>query len=55
MSSDQSLEFHIPSEYVYDGMVMQGELYPKEGLDRIKLLDLFPEDVLITSYCKTGE
>ena len=54
MSAEGRFEFHIPTEFVYDGMVMQAEVNPKHILDRVKELDFTPEDVLLASYCKTG-
>ncbi len=54
MADKEPFQFHIPAEYVYDGMVMQAEVYPKEILDRVKKLDFAPDDVLLASYCKSG-
>ncbi len=54
MADEEPFEFHIPAEYVYDGMVMQEEINPKELLDRVKELDFTAEDVLLASHCKSG-
>ncbi len=54
MSTEKCFEFHIPTEFVYDGMVMRAEVNPKHILDRVKELNFTSEDVLLASYCKTG-
>ncbi len=46
--------FAIPHQFVYDGMVLQDNFFPKEVLDRIKTLELFPGDVLLSSALKNG-
>ncbi len=47
--------FTIPAQYLYDGVVMQGNLFPREVLDRIKTMELAPTDVLLASGLKSGQ
>ncbi len=55
MANSASDVLAIPYQYIYDGMVIQGNFFPKETLDRIKTLELYPSDVLLPSIAKTGK
>ncbi len=43
----------IPGEHVYDGMVMGGH-FPAEVLDRVKTFEWRDDDVIVSSYPKSG-
>ncbi len=56
MEESEEFEYTIPSQYIYEGIVMQGELFPREGVERARSQDfLAPNDVLVSSSMKTGK
>ncbi len=55
MADDKDFEFQLPNEYVYDGLIMTRDLYTEDVLDRIKVFDFAPGDVLLSTYTKSGE
>lgn len=55
MADDKNFEFHLPNEYMYDGLVLTRDYYSEDILDGIKLFDFSPDDVLLSAYAKTGE
>ncbi len=55
MADDKKFEFHMPNEYVYDGLVLTRDVYTEDVLDRIKVFDFSPGDVLLSTYAKAGE
>ncbi len=55
MADDKKFEFHIRNEYVYDGLVLTRDIYTEDILDRIKVFDFAPGDVLLSAYAKAGE
>ncbi len=55
MADDKKFEFHMPNEYVYDGLILTRDMYTEDVLDRIKVFDFAPGDVLLSTYAKAGE
>ena len=48
-------EFGIPGECVYDGMVIQKGHVDAETISRMQDVRMYPSDVLIASYPRSGK
>ncbi len=55
MGDDRSFDYTVPDEFEYDGLILPGEIYKKDVLDRLKAFDFSPGDVLLAPYSKAGE